>query len=36
MSCAFCRFYDVCVVRNTLEACGYRDENDQLRKSIVF
>lgn len=27
MTCAICRFYDVCVIRNTLEACTHDNED---------
>lgn len=28
MTCAVCRFFDVCVVRNTQEACTHDREYD--------
>ena len=28
MTCAICRFYDVCIVRNTQEACTHDERLD--------
>ena len=35
MTCALCRFYDVCIVHNTTEDCPHRSDNDPLRKNII-
>lgn len=29
MTCAICRFYEVCVVRNTEEACTHREDRNK-------
>lgn len=28
MTCGICKFYDVCVIRNTLEACTHQNLDD--------
>mgnify|MGYP003292768220 CR=1 FL=1 len=36
MTCAVCIYYDVCVVRNTLEACTHvSDRTDPQRSNIL-
>lgn len=35
MTCAVCRFYDVCIVHNTIEDCNHRGKDDPLRKNII-
>lgn len=34
MTCAICRFFDVCVVHNTDEACT--QEGNSLQREMVF
>ena len=36
MTCAICRFYDVCVVRNTLEACTHQESRDDPQRSTII
>lgn len=35
MSCGVCRFYDVCLARNTLESCPAQDDREP-RKEILW
>lgn len=35
MTCAICRFYDVCVVHNTTEDCTHMAKDEPLRTSII-
>lgn len=37
MTCGICRFYDVCAVHNTEQACTAKAEEDgELRHSILW
>lgn len=35
MTCAVCRYYDVCIARNSQESCTHKNTHDPQRDAIL-